>query len=68
MGGHTPGTEGTWFTFDTGGTSRDATIGVKVLDFLESEPEHPHAIEILAEMERMSEKSWPSGTEGVLSE
>lgn len=30
------------------------TVGVKVLDFIEAEPENPHAVEILAEMKRMA--------------
>ena len=34
------------------------TVGVKVLDFLEAEPDHPHAQAILAEMKRMEQKSW----------
>lgn len=34
-------------------------VGMKVLDFLEAEPDHPHAKLILAEMERASEMSWP---------
>ena len=36
------------------------TVGLKVLDFLEAEPDHPHARAILAEMKRMEQKSWGS--------
>lgn len=39
------------------------TVGVKVLDFLEAEPENPHAVEILAEMKRMAQKSFPGEDE-----
>ena len=39
------------------------TVGVKVLDFLEAEPDHPHAKEILAEMHRMHRLSWGKDTE-----
>lgn len=30
------------------------TVGVKVLDFIEAEPENPHAVAIIAEMKRMA--------------
>jgi hypothetical protein len=36
------------------------TVGVKVLEFLKAEPDNQHAKEILAEMHRMKELSWPS--------
>lgn len=36
------------------------TVGVKVLDFIEAEPTHPHAQAIRAEIERVSEMSWPT--------
>lgn len=35
------------------------TVGVKVLDFIEAEPENPHALAILAEMKRMALLSFP---------
>lgn len=38
------------------------TVGVKVLDFIEAEPENPHARAILDEMKRMAKKSF-SGEE-----
>lgn len=34
------------------------TVGVKVLDFLEAEPDNVHAQAILAEMRRVREMSW----------
>lgn len=34
------------------------TVGVKVLDFIEAEPENPHALAIVSEMERMAKLSF----------
>lgn len=42
------------------------TVGVKVIDFLEDQPHHPHAQAILAEIHRMREQSWP--THGPVSD
>lgn len=39
------------------------TVGVRVLDFLEAEPDHPHARLILDEMARVESLSWPKKEE-----
>ena len=38
-------------------------VGVRVIEFIRSEPDHPHAQAILAEMRACKELSWPSKEE-----
>jgi hypothetical protein len=38
------------------------TVGVKVLEFLRAEPDNQYARNILNEMHRMAQKSWPDET------
>lgn len=39
------------------------TVGMKVLEFLKAEPEHPHAVAIMAELRNNAENGFPTAEE-----